>query len=96
MFVSRVAFLTSILTTSRQCASSCVGFVLIPLIMFRLGLTHTRLNGLRAVKLKLAGGCLVCRVCFSSSLSCLCLVHLSRVSRWARLARREVFMFSCF
>ena len=49
MFVSRVAFLASILRVSRQCASLCVGFVLITLILLRLGLTHTRLNGLRAV-----------------------------------------------
>ena len=71
-----------------------MGFVLILLIMFRLGLTHTRLNGLRAANSSLPVGVLsVAPV--SLSLSCLCLVHLSRVSGWVRLARREMVWF-CF
>ena len=82
MLVSRVAILVSILTKSRQCASQRVGFVLVLLIMFRLGLTHTRLNGLRAANPSLPVVVLsVASVFLSPCL--LCFVHLPRVSRQA-------------
>ena len=69
-----------------------MGFVLTLLIIFRLGLIHTRLNGLRAANSNLPVG--VVSVAFVSlSLSCLCLVRLSRVSRWVRSARRGCFGF---
>ena len=102
VFVARVAVLASIVRNcgfgvyffeiSRNRASQRVGFVSIPLIMLRLDLTHTRLNGLRAANSSLPVGVLfVASVSLSSFL--LCLVHLSRVSRWVRLARRGMFMF---
>ena len=69
-----------------------MGFVLSLLKTLRLGLIHTRLSGLRAANSSLPVGVLsVASV--SLSLTCLCLVHLSRVSRWVRLARRGMFMF---
>ena len=80
MFAPSVAFLASILNKSRQCVSRCVGFVLVLLIMFRLGLTHTRLNGLRAANSNLPAVVLsVASVSLSSCL--LCFVRLPRVSR---------------
>ena len=93
MFVSRVAFLASISKTSRQCASLCVGFVLILLILFRLGFTHTRLNGLRAVNSSLPAVFLSVASVSLSFFSYLYLFRLSRVSRWACLARRGMFVF---
>ena len=65
---------------SRQFAYQRVGFVLILPTTLRLGLTHTRLNGLRAANSSLPVG--VLSVASVSLSSCpLCLVRLSRVSR---------------
>ena len=78
--VSRAAFLASNLKQSRQIAFQRAGFVLILLVMLKLGLIHTRLDGLRAANSSLPVGVLsVASVSLSSVL--LCLVHLSRVSR---------------
>ena len=90
MFVSRAAWLASIFKSSRQFASSRVGFVLIMLITLRLGRTHTRLNCLRATNSSLPVVVLLSPLFLF--LSCLCL-FLSRVSRWARPARRGMFLF---
>ena len=76
-----------------------MGFVLIMLITFRLGLIHTRLNGLRAANSNLPVGA-VSVASLSLPFSCLCSVlapcQSPSVKRRVRMALRGMFRFSVF
>ena len=91
MFVSRAAFLASILNNSRQFASSRMGFVLILLITVRLGLTHTRLNGLRATNSSLPVVVLLSRLFLFLPLVFVCFCPVSIAGRARRVG--DVFVW---